>query len=106
MAGRSRLNRETLGQIATMQMDAPWEKLAAAVLAQALDDACNPHMPEWKSCARLWLAKEESVFFSALTTATITVEDIKQMAAVVLERYDSQVRERAEAFVDEARAKE
>jgi hypothetical protein len=85
--------------IATMNIDDPERKLAAAVVMQALLDACSTDLTRKKE-ARLWWKRADSVFLSALTNVNISVDDIVGMADEKMREWDEQVLRRAEEEVE------
>jgi hypothetical protein len=108
MLPKYELRRETLGRVTAIDVGRPWTSLAAAVIAQAMDDACDAasEMVEERRCARAWFERGDSIYFSVMTTDTVSVEDILQMARRTIAESDAKPQRRYEAALKDALAQE
>lgn len=91
---------DALGDIVGMRIDEPYLKLAAAVIKQAILDGKQTKDKDARQCARQWFRDGTSVYLGALTTVTISTEDICQMAQAVFRTADTQVQRRYEAALE------
>ncbi len=108
MLPKYELRREKLGRVTALDVGKPWTSLAAAVIAQAMDDACDSasEMAEERRSARAWFERGDSIYFSVMTTDTVSVEDILQMARRTIAQSDAKPQRRYEAALKEALQKE